>query len=90
MSEVAGSIRQHGAAIRPVPPQLPIQRLSIRELDVLHWLAAGKSAGDTATILGISVCTVRVYVRNIMRKLDAVNIPHAVSKGHQLNILPIP
>jgi DNA-binding CsgD family transcriptional regulator len=72
----------------PQPP-LPIQPLSIRELDVLHWLSAGKSAADTATILGISVCTVRVYVRNIMRKLDAVNIPHAVSKGHQLNILPV-
>ncbi|MES2938594.1 MAG: helix-turn-helix transcriptional regulator [Pseudomonadota bacterium] len=89
MSEVAGSIRQLGGAATSMPPPLPIQRLSSRELDVLHWLAAGKSAADAATILGISVCTVRVYVRNIMRKLDAVNIPHAVSKGHQLKILPV-
>jgi DNA-binding CsgD family transcriptional regulator len=66
--------------------------LSRREREVLRWLAHGKSGPDTATILDISVCTVRMHIRNIMRKLTATNIPHAVTRGFQtgnLRILPV-
>lgn len=61
--------------------------LSKKEQDVLRCLALGKSGQETGAVLGISVCTVRVYVRNIMQKLDALNIPHAVTRGFQAGIL---
>jgi len=52
--------------------------LSSRESEVLHWLAYGKSGPEIAIILGISTCTVRIHIQSVKRKLDAVNIPHAV------------
>src|SRR6266481_2547528 len=54
--------------------------LSNRELDVLYWLALGKTGYETSVILGISLCTVRVHIRNTLRKLGASNIPHAVAR----------
>lgn len=63
------------------------RRLTVREMDVLHWLTLGKSGGEIGVILGISVCTVRVHIRNIIRKLDASNIPHAVARAFKMGIL---
>jgi DNA-binding CsgD family transcriptional regulator len=62
-------------------------KLSAREMNVLAWLALGKSGIEVARILNISVCTVRVHIRNIIRKLQASNIPHAVAEGFKMGIL---
>ena len=62
-------------------------KLSHREMAVLRWLALGKSAHDVAKILGISVNTVRSHIRNIIRKLDVSNIPHAVAEAFRRGIL---
>jgi DNA-binding CsgD family transcriptional regulator len=56
-------------------------RLTAREFEVLSWLARGKSGGEVGVILGISVPTVRIHIRNIFRKLEATNIPHAVARA---------
>jgi len=52
--------------------------LSRRETEVLRWLALGKSGPEIGIILGISTCTVRIHIHHIKRKLDAVNLPHAI------------
>jgi len=62
-------------------------RLAAREREILLWLAKGKSAPETGIILNISVCTVRVHIQNIKRKLDASNIPHAIAKAYDEGIL---
>lgn len=62
-------------------------RLSPRESEVLHWLAHGKSGPEIAIILGISTCTARIHIHNVKRKLDAVNIPHAVYLAFARGIL---
>ena len=64
-------------------------RLSSRESEVLHWLAFGKSGPEIAIILGISTCTVRIHIQSVKRKLDAVNIPHAVYLALTRGILRI-
>jgi DNA-binding CsgD family transcriptional regulator len=61
--------------------------LSPREVEVLTWLAQGKSGPEIAIILGISTCTVRLHIQSTKRKLNAANIPHAVSQGFALGIL---
>jgi len=61
--------------------------LSAREFDVLYWLSEGKSGGEVAQILKISIGTVRVHIRNINHKLRARNIPHAVAHGFKRGIL---
>lgn len=43
--------------------------LSRRELQVWEWLKAGKTAEETAIILGISRRTVEKHRQNIYRKL---------------------
>jgi LuxR family quorum sensing-dependent transcriptional regulator len=62
-------------------------RLAAREKEILSWLAKGKSAPEAGIILNISVCTVRVHIQNIKRKLDASNIPHAIAKAFDEGIL---
>lgn len=69
---------------RDFKPPHPLTR---RETDVLRWLARGKKGSEIAALLGISVCTVRVHVRHITKKLEAANVPHAVALAFQLGIL---
>lgn len=53
-----------------VRPQLPISTLTIREQEILHVLASGRSYKDIANALCISTETVRTHVRNIYQKLQ--------------------
>ncbi|HEY0257475.1 MAG TPA: helix-turn-helix transcriptional regulator [Candidatus Methylacidiphilales bacterium] len=43
--------------------------LSPREAEILHWIAQGKRNGEVATILGISLFTVKNHVRRIFAHL---------------------
>lgn len=52
-----------------------------RELECLHWLALGKTSPEVAVILGLSVQTVRWYVKEARRKLDAHTIAQAVAEA---------
>jgi DNA-binding NarL/FixJ family response regulator len=49
---------------------LPANRLTPRELEVVHLLAEGKSSKEVAVALNLSVKTVETHRANIMRKLD--------------------
>jgi DNA-binding CsgD family transcriptional regulator len=61
-------------------------RLSERELDVVYWIAMGKSNSVIAEILGISAETVDSYVRRAFRKLGVSDrtsaVLHSVLAGH--------
>ena len=48
-------------------------RLTVRELDVLRLLSAGKSNRDIAALLGVSVHTVDRHLANIFGKIGAHN-----------------
>lgn len=55
--------------------------LTDREYACLSWAAAGKTAWETATILGRSPRTVEYHLNNARRKLDADNIKAAIQKA---------
>ena len=55
--------------------------LAPRELEVLKWVANGKTANDVATILNISEHTVRYYLENARYRLGALNQTHAVARA---------
>lgn len=59
------------------PPSSP---LSVREEEITYWVCQGKTNGQIAHILGISVNTVRNHVHRIFDKLGANNRTHAVVK----------
>ncbi|MBU4527303.1 MAG: LuxR family transcriptional regulator [Hoeflea sp.] len=61
--------------------------LTARELEVLHWVACGKTSGEIADIVALSDHTVNSYMNNAMRKLDCVNRTHLVAKAMRLHLI---
>ena len=54
-------------------------KLTTRENEVLHWLAAGKSNAEMAEILGVSPSTVGKHLERIYQKLGVENRTAAAS-----------
>ncbi len=64
-------------------------KLRAREKDCLYWSALGKTAKDTADILGLKTETVRKYLKNAMARLNARNKTQAVVKAIELGLLDL-
>lgn len=60
-------VSANGLARRKIPF---FSILTERELDVLHELAQGLSNKQIASVLNISEQTVKVHIRNLLRKLN--------------------
>jgi LuxR family transcriptional regulator, quorum-sensing system regulator SdiA len=58
-----------------------------REIEVIEWTAEGKTSADIAIILGLSEYTVNEYIASAMKKLDAVNRIHLVTKAIRLGVV---
>ena len=63
--------------------------LTHRECDVLLLLAEGYSYARIAIRLGISVHTVATHVKNCYRKLGARCAAQAVTRAHELALMPV-
>lgn len=74
------NIEGDAASIEPV-------RLSPRELDVLHWLARGKTFEDVGDILRISPRTVRAHSESARYKLNAANSVNAIAKALSMGLI---
>ncbi len=61
--------------------------LTDRELQVLTWVARGKSSSDIATILGISERTVNFHLDNAMRKAGVATRVQAAVKCALLGLI---
>ncbi|MDK3072919.1 LuxR family transcriptional regulator [Sedimentitalea sp. JM2-8] len=61
--------------------------LSSREVEILQWVAAGKSQQDIGDILSISHRTVEVHLRSGREKLGALSTPQAVGRAIGLNLI---
>jgi DNA-binding CsgD family transcriptional regulator len=66
----------------------PHEVLSLREQEILNWIAEGKTNAEIAVILGISSFTVKNHAQRIFRKLDVSNRTEAVSKRPQ-ELIPV-
>lgn len=62
--------------------------LTDREGDVLLLLGDGCSYAQIALRLGISVHTVGTHVKNCYRKLGVRSAAHAVTRAHELDLMP--
>jgi LuxR family transcriptional regulator, quorum-sensing system regulator BjaR1 len=70
--------------------QPPAQNgLKPRERDCLQWAAAGKTAAETATILGLSQHTVNQHVLAATARLGAVNRTQAVAKAIRSGLIDL-
>lgn len=64
----------------PIATTNYLDRLTSREKQVLHYIARGYSNAQIAEVLEISVNTVRIYVRGILRKLEVPKRSMAASQ----------
>lgn len=80
---------QHAAGRLLVPSHEAQQAPSLteRELEVLKWTMAGKSAWVVSELLAISENTVNFHLRNVFRKLDVASKHQAVLKALALGIM---
>lgn len=63
--------------------------LSPREVEVLTWIANGKTAWETAQILNISQKSVDFYTDTAKNKLHAMNRTHAVVKAIVMGLVSL-
>lgn len=73
---------------RPTKGELKTTSLTDREQQVLQALAKGYTNREIGELLGISIQTVPVHVRNIYRKLQSSNRTEAAYEARALGILP--
>ncbi|MGN6210406.1 helix-turn-helix domain-containing protein [Asticcacaulis sp.] len=80
--ETFRDIKTAGASL-PVDPR----PLSIKEREVLTWVAVGKTDYEIAEILGIRQKTVEAHLRNDYEKLNAFNRVTAVVRAVRRGII---
>jgi LuxR family maltose regulon positive regulatory protein len=76
---------QNTLAPSPAPPLA--EPLSSHEMRVLHLMIPGRSNGEIARELIVSVNTVRTHMQNIYRKLDVHNRAAAIEVARQLHLI---
>lgn len=82
-------LRLPAAASAPAvrPPAEAARALSAREMEILRWLAEGKSNYEVGCILGISAATVKNHLQRIYRALGVSNRAHALARCSALRLL---
>ena len=73
-------VLRRGTPVEATAAELPVDRLTLRERDILRLLADGLSDRDIATALTISKRTVESHVSSILRKLDVKNRAEAARR----------
>lgn len=68
----------------------PVEPLSGRELEVLHWLACGVPNREIGQRLYITESTVKRHVYNIFAKLNVRNRTQAALQARKLGLKPQP
>lgn len=86
MQMFAQAAHLHLCTLMPVAN--PLDRpLSGRELEILDWVAKGKSNGVIAEILDLSNATVDTYLRRIYEKLDVSDRTSAAVRGVGMGLI---
>ncbi len=87
LQTAAVHLHDHVVSAHALTRVLAHPALSSRELEVLQWIAAGKSQQDVGDILAISTRTVEVHLRSSRTKLSALTTPQAVGRAIGLGLI---
>jgi DNA-binding CsgD family transcriptional regulator len=61
-------------------------QLTPRQAQALHWIAEGKTNGEIATILGCSVNTVKLHLKDIFQRLGVHTRTAAAASAYRAHI----
>jgi LuxR family transcriptional regulator, maltose regulon positive regulatory protein len=64
-----------------------IEQLTMRELEVLGFIAAGRRNQEIADELVVTLDTVKKHMSNILRKLGASSRTQAVARARELGLI---
>jgi len=79
---------QHLAPVLAADAACPhMDKLTVREVEVLRWSADGKTAAEIADILSVATDTVNYHMKNVVRKLCTANKTAAVAKAALMGML---
>jgi LuxR family maltose regulon positive regulatory protein len=93
VAKLLAAFRDDGAPQRrmdspPLPASQPlIEPLRQREIEVLHYVAQGRSNREIADEMVVAVSTVKWYLRNIYDKLQVHRRTQALARARELNLL---
>ena len=85
----AQAMHLHGFKLQPQLADIRDHGLSQREIEILRWVAQGKSNSVIATILGISGGTVDTYLRRVFEKMDVTDRTAAAVKGVSMGLIRV-
>lgn len=66
----------------------PVDRLSVREIEVLQLVVEGRSSAEIAAIVHLSPKTVETYRSRLMKKLGVADVPALVKFALQHGLTP--
>jgi DNA-binding NarL/FixJ family response regulator len=72
------SILLDSTPIERKPPVSPLSTLSAREREILGYLIEGLTNKEIARLLNLQEITIKIHLRNVYRKIGAVNRAQAV------------
>jgi PAS domain S-box-containing protein len=78
---------ESGSAMYKSTPAHTMAGLTKRESQALHLLSEGHATGEIATLMGITVPTVRNHIEHILNKLHVHSRIEAVATGRRLGLL---
>jgi LuxR family maltose regulon positive regulatory protein len=85
LAKLLAALAQEGGS--PGADERLTEPLSERELEVLAFIAAGKSNQEIADKLFVSTSTVKTHINNLYRKLDTRTRTQAVARARELGLL---
>lgn len=83
------AVHMHDTVMKsePLMNALRFPSLSSREMEILQWVAIGKSQQDVGDILSISHRTVEVHLRSARTKLSALTTAQAVGRAVSMGLV---
>lgn len=85
---ISACIHHMGFQLLGVDEKLPDKALlTQRELEILQWVALGKTTWEISAILSIVEATVAFHIKNVMRKLDVHNRQQALAVALRMGLI---
>jgi LuxR family quorum-sensing system transcriptional regulator ExpR len=84
--ECHNSLTADNFPIKKIEAAFALEKLTLRENEILHWSSAGKTYVEIGVILAIGERTVKYHMKNIVKKLNVSNGKHAIFKAQKLGL----
>lgn len=84
MYRLVGGISARG---RQITARKENNIFTLRENEVLYWASMGKTYAEIATIIGVSVSTIKFHMGNVVAKLGVSNARQAIRLGVELELI---